>query len=249
MVMRNSDYIKNQITDPKDTRPSDLAERLGKPLKWYKIIPSVTVGKFDYATGKYSKNTTYSIVPYIVYDSKHPNGPVTAPMGSMKKYSYSYTGKNTDILDFSIDFDTLFYTAVTAGSAKWQANKLQQAEQQKDDASKVAIESMQSTAALVNRQLHLVPNQPQQQGMGGQQQDAQTVLAADMQKNLYSTMRGDMLNLKLKIVFYLDFRKVLNLLLLLVKSQVLEESYKLERLLKRLKLVSLEVFYLALVFL
>lgn len=200
MVMRNSEYITKQITDPKDTKPSDLAEKLGKPLNWYKVIPAVEIGPYDFALGKFSTITTYSIVPYVVYDSKHPNGPVTAPKGSIKHYYYSYTGKNSDIIDFSIDFDTLFYTAVTAGSAKWQADKIQKAEQQKDEASKVAIEGMSSAKALVNRQLKLISQQPQQQGLGGQQQDAQKILAADIQKNQYSNSRGDMLNLKLKII-------------------------------------------------
>ena len=200
MVMRNSEYITSQVADPKDTRPSDLAEKLGKPLNWYKVIPSVEIGPYDFALGKFSTITTYSIVPYIVYDSKHPNGPVTAPKGAIKQYYYSYTGKNKDILDFSIDFDTLFYTAVTAGSAKWQADKIQKAEQQKDEASKVAIEGLSSARALVNRQLKLISQQPQQQGLGGQQQDAQKILAADIQKSQYSNSRGDMLNLKLKII-------------------------------------------------
>ena len=44
-------------------------------------------------------------MPYIVYDSKHPQGPTTPPQGAMKEYYYSYTGKNLDILDFQIDYE------------------------------------------------------------------------------------------------------------------------------------------------
>lgn len=200
MIMRNSSYITDQISDPKNTSPSDLAEKQGKPLYWYKIIPTVEIGDYDYAIGKFSTKTTYHIMPYIVYDSKHPNGPVAAPQGAMKKYSYTYTGKNVDILDFQIDFDTLFYTAVTAGSAKWQAELITKAEQQKDEASRVAAEGKPSARELVNRQLRLVNSQPQQQGAGGQQGSAQQVLAGDVQKSQYSSSRGDMLNLRLKIV-------------------------------------------------
>ena len=200
MVMRNSSYITDQISDPKDTKPSDLAEKMQKPLYWYKVIPSVEVIKYDYAVNKFATKTTYHIIPYIVYDSKHPNGPVTAPKGAIKKYSYTYTGENVDIIDLQIDFDTLFYTAVTAGSAKWQADQIQKSKEQTDDAKNVAAEGKSTARELVNRQTSLVSSQPQQQGLAGQQQSAQTVLAGDIQKSQYSSSRGDMLNLKLKIV-------------------------------------------------
>jgi hypothetical protein len=199
MVMRNSEYITSQIKDPKNMSPQELAEKEGKVLNWYRVIPTVALGEYDYAMNKFSTTTTYHIMPYKVYDSKHPNGPSAAPKGSIKKYSYSYTGKNTDILDFQIDFDTLFYTAVTAGAAKWQAEMIQTAAQQKDDSAKVAADSAPAAADLVNRQLRLVPSQPQSTGGGGTQNGAKTILAGDVQKSLYSSSRGDMLNLKLKI--------------------------------------------------
>lgn len=200
MVMRNSSYITDQIKDPANMTAQDLAEREGKKLNWYKVIPTVEVGQYDYALNKFSTTTTYHIVPYTVYDSKHPNGPSSAPKGSIKKYYYSYTGKNTDILDFQIDFDTLYYTAVTAGAAKWQAETIQQAAQQRDEAARVAALSAPAAADLVNRQLKLVPSQPQSTGVGGTQNGTKPILAADIQKGLYSSSRGDMLNLKLKIV-------------------------------------------------
>ena len=200
MVMRNSSYITDQISDPKDTKPIEIAEKLKKPLYWYKVVPSVEVLGYDYAINKFATKTTYHILPYIVYDSKHPNGPTLAPTGAVKEYSYSYTGKNLDVLDLQIDFDTLFYTAVTAGSAKWQADLIQKAKQELDDAQNAAKSSSEAAAQLVNRQLRLVSSQPQQQGLGGQQGSAEQILAADIQKSQYSNSRGDMLNLKLKIV-------------------------------------------------
>ena len=200
MVMRNSSYITDQISDPKDTKPEEIAEKLEKPLYWYKIIPSIKTGEYDFSVNKFSTEITYHVVPYIVYDSKHPNGPVLAPQGSIKEYSYSYTGKNVDILDLQIDFDTMFYTAVTAGSAKWQADQLQKAKEQLDSAQNAAKSSSESARELVNRQLRLVSAQPQQQGLAGQQGSAEQILAGDIQKSQYSNSRGDMLNLKLKIV-------------------------------------------------
>lgn len=199
MVMRNSSYVTDQISDPKDTKPIELAEKLKKPLYWYKVVPSVEVLGYDYAINKFATKTTYHIMPYIVYDSKHPNGPTLAPSGAVKEYSYSYTGKNLDVLDLQIDFDTLFYTAVTAGSAKWQADLIQKSKQELDDAQNAAKSSSEAAAQLVNRQLRLVSSQPQQQGLGGQQGSAEQILAADIQKSQYSNSRGDMLNLKLKI--------------------------------------------------
>jgi hypothetical protein len=200
MVMRNSTYITDQIKDPKNMQPQELAEKEGKPLWWYKVIPTVEVKEYDYALNKFSNVTTYHIIPYKVYDSKHPNGPAAAPKGAIKEYHYSYTGKNVDVLDLQIDFDTLFYTAVTAGAAKWQADQaMVAAKQQEDAAAKAAKENPAAAKELVNRQLRLVSAQPQSTGVGGTQNGVKSILAADVQKGLYSTQRGDMLNLKLKI--------------------------------------------------
>jgi len=200
MVMRNSTYITDQIKDPKNMQPQELAEKEGKPLWWYRVVPTVEVGEYDYALNKFSTKTTYHITPYKVYDSKHPNGPAAVPRGAIKEYQYSYTGKNVDVLDLQIDFDTLFYTAVTAGAAKWQADQATvAAKQQEDAAEKAAKENPDAARELVNRQLRLVSAQPQSTGVGGTQNGVKPVLAADIQKGLYSTQRGDMLNLKLKI--------------------------------------------------
>ena len=177
----------------------DIAEKEGKPLKWYKVIPTVKIGEYDFALNKFSTTTTYHIMPYIVYDSKHPQGPTAPPQGAMKEYYYSYTGKNVDILDFQIDFDTLFYTAVTAGAAKWQADIATKADQQKDEAQKAALEDPVFAKELVNRQLRLIPEQPTTGGSGAKA-DVKQVAATDIQASQYSNSRGDMLNLKLKIV-------------------------------------------------
>lgn len=199
MIMRNSEYITSQIKDPGKMTPQDIAEKEGKPLKWYKVIPTVKIGEYDFALNKFSTTTTYHIMPYIVYDSKHPQGPTAPPQGAMKEYYYSYTGKNVDILDFQIDFDTLFYTAVTAGAAKWQADIATKADQQKDEAQKAALEDPVFAKELVNRQLRLIPEQPTTGGSGAKA-DVKQVAATDIQASQYSNSRGDMLNLKLKIV-------------------------------------------------
>jgi hypothetical protein len=198
MVMRNSDYITSQVKDPGKAQPQELAEKEGKPLWWYKVVPTIQLGPYDYAMNKFSTITTYHILPYRVYDSKHPNGPSVAPQGSIKNYYYSYTGKNTDILDFQIDFDTLFYTAITAGSAKWQEAQINKVEQQKDEASKELSAKTPAAAELVNRQMRIVSTLPQ--STGGTQNGVKPVLASDIQKSQYSNSRGDMLNLKLKII-------------------------------------------------
>jgi hypothetical protein len=199
MIMRNSEYITKQVKDPGKMTPQDIAEKEGKPLNWYKVIPTVKVGEYDFALNKFSTETTYHIMPYIVYDSKHPQGPTTPPQGAMKQYYYSYTGKNTDILDFQIDFDTLFYTAVTAGAAKWQADIATKADEQKDSAQKAALTDPVYAKELVNRQLRLIPEQPTTGGSGAKA-DVKQVAATDIQASQYSNSRGDMLNLKLKIV-------------------------------------------------
>lgn len=111
-IMLSSEYIRSQMIDTtKDA--SQNAEDLKKPINWWKIIPDVKLRKYDPQNGKWFMDITYYVKPYTVYNRVHPNAPKDLPKGWHREYNYIYTGQNNDIIDFSIDFDTAFYTAVT----------------------------------------------------------------------------------------------------------------------------------------
>ena len=75
-------------------------------------------------TGVKPKLIVYRVVPYLVSASYFlpPNAPNPGTEQSkkkaVKKYSYIYTGKNVDILNFDIEFNNGFYTSLYADGGK-----------------------------------------------------------------------------------------------------------------------------------
>lgn len=95
-------------------------------VPWFRIQSQVfnadesaeTVG----TTGKPSRIFVYRVVPYLVHRSKFQSSTDASPgiaqlkHQAVKEYNYIYTGKNKDILNFDINFNTAFFTSI-AGDA------------------------------------------------------------------------------------------------------------------------------------
>lgn len=116
-VIQQSDYITGQLgLDKQNDKPSDVQTSESQVLNAFKTTVQTKYGSFDNVTNKYAKTYTYSILQYNVYDAKHPSAPtMTDPRPYVvKDYNYLYTGKNVDILDLKIHFDSTFYTAVNS---------------------------------------------------------------------------------------------------------------------------------------
>jgi hypothetical protein len=198
MVMRNSSYILDQVSDPATKSPEEIANKRGKPLNWYKIIPSIKLDKFDIKTNRWARTITYHIKPYVVYNSKHPMGPQSRPEGFVKIYNYMYTGLNSDIIDFSIDFDTLFYTAIEVNRASYQTTSgaARTTTQNKPN----EVENPSQAGSIQQVQYLPIPDNPGASAALDGNRDPTTKTAASIQNSIYSGARGDMLNLRLKII-------------------------------------------------
>ena len=69
---------------------------------------------FDDKTGSMPQKYTIYISQYSIYQNPHPRGNnalVDASLYAIKKYDYIYTGKNLDITDLNLTFNTTYYTA------------------------------------------------------------------------------------------------------------------------------------------
>lgn len=217
-VMRNSSYITDQLKDPlkldADGKPLN-ADNQGRPIKWFKITPKVKLQNFDARRNQWALEVTYQIRQYTYHNSKHPAVPVSSQdeirKNLRKKYSYIYTGANSDIIDFSIDFNTLFYTEVnvltentnrTTNSAGSQ-NEAATTEDLKQDGE---IDKT-ATKQVMPRQQH--PTSGDASGQAGLNVTNNSLAqkAADVMKSIYSHARGDMINLKLKIIGDPEFIK------------------------------------------
>ena len=71
---------------------------------------------FDTYRNCYPQAVTYYIHQYPTWDGKDPNMPLFMDSAdyTIKLYDYLYTGHNVDVIDFKLNFNTTFYTAVMA---------------------------------------------------------------------------------------------------------------------------------------
>ena len=78
------------------------------------MIPEVQLLGFDSKRGTFQKKFVYHVSKYDAYNTKDPNAVIMAPTQVVKDYQYIYTGKNSDILDFTLEFNALYFTALQA---------------------------------------------------------------------------------------------------------------------------------------
>lgn len=220
MIMRNSTYITSQVKDTSKTVDQLMDE--GKPIKWFKIIPKIKLREYDYSTQTWSHDVTINIIPYKFHNYKHPIASKSSIneviKGLRKEYQYIYTGKNDDIIDFAIDFDALFYTAVNVlkdNLASLSASDKTIADKNKSTGGDPKPEEIASTidpkllkeAKIQFNQIHPVSgDQSNIQGFNAWQ-NTSILIATDIMKSVYSGARGDMINLNMRIIGDPDFIK------------------------------------------
>lgn len=214
-AVRNSDYIRKQLADPTSNTGNDLSQvqtKLGMPLRWYRIIPRIRMlqGQYDASREQYAYEVTYFVKPWTV-NSKHPYAPQGRAPGYVKKYDYIFTGKNKDVIDLQLDFDMLYYTQMTAyrnksrlfesGGTVGQLNLTGEKSNSKNNITDVAagppVVVVTDRVAKVSKSY--VENDVRTETRTGGDQ-ASAVTGGDVQRDLTLSSRGDMINIKLKIL-------------------------------------------------
>lgn len=202
----NSTYITNQLenseTKVKDAKtvsnPDSLSKAIGnKNVQWFKITTKVELKKYDSRRGHNAKKITYMVNPYTHFNASSPDAPKSQPRSAVKRYEYIYTGKNSDIIDFTLDFNKLFSTlAVTDRSKQLAFNTNPGAGSTNNVNGKAEIlqnYSITPTQVILNSGL-------QSTLTGGSNETSSTQQAATLAENIYTGSAGDMLQLNLRIV-------------------------------------------------
>ena len=219
-VLRNSKYIQDQLTSPKDTAAKQ-AQITGTPLQWYKITTSRKLVQWDAKAGNYATITTYHVMPYTVYHTNHPLAAQTVPTGNpYKKYAYYYTGENTDVIDCTFEFDTAFYTEVSLGNDNNKLTPGAKTSNQLASDNSTTTKSGGQMAGYPNLNGYMDPtsgiyvpvptvnprkvapvisNQQANTGLGSAR-DEKTQIAASLKTTLTDTAAGTNLVLSMKII-------------------------------------------------
>jgi hypothetical protein len=208
-VIRASKYITSQLVDDKNTENKE-----GSTVKAFKVVPSVELINFDEKRNQWGKRIKYKIIAYDAHNYKHPDAPKTDAATILKdirkKYEYIYTGENNDILEFNLEFNASWFTAIEV----LQKNK-QQLSNSQDKATNGKKEELKKKGNKLPKQRTgtaqpnvLVPVVSNQQNMGfNSQQNPDIKTTSDILGALYSTPKGDMVSITLKIVGDPDFIK------------------------------------------
>lgn len=204
-VIRNSNYIQDQLTVADDfgaDADAYFAKKNGKkdePLKWFKIIPQVVLVEYDSIRKVWGREITYNVIPYEVWNTKIAAAPQGTWKYPVKKYNYFYTGKNIDVLDFNIEFNALYYTAVTAykrhiasiyGLTDYETKDSKPGNYQGIDDPNNAVQPMKETPIVLDSQARAT----------GANYTPTSAAAVDVQQSLYVTAGGDMLQGSLQII-------------------------------------------------
>lgn len=205
-VIRNSSYITNQMVVPEEigTDPQAYVDKkkqyANKPLMWYKIIPTIRLLEFDKIRKQWAREITYNVVPYEVYNTKLAIAPQGVWTDPIKEYNYIYTGKNVDVIDFQIEFNALYYTAVTAYRGYISATSGMPIDEEQK------IDNPQTYDGVENAPNAIMPMKEKPQTLDararatGGDNTATKAAAVDVEQSLYTTAGADMLQARLKII-------------------------------------------------
>jgi len=205
-AMMNSEYIREQVLLASQTEKNDTSSKEGE-VRWWKICPSVKINDFDESTQRWSFDITYFVLPYTVYNTRHkhlPKSKVTRTQ-CVKQYKFIYTGENSGVIDFQVEFDML-YQLIAVGMAEFNVNDPKRnpqgapetAEQDlpQRDSNKRKVENL--SVAPVHTH-NITQNNPELIGKGLERDPVSAALAA-ITDSIYTQSSGDMLTLTLKIV-------------------------------------------------
>lgn len=216
-VIRSSKYITDQIKDDRNTENKEQ-----NIVNFFKVIPSVELLNFDAQQNKWSTRLKYKIVTYTAHNYKHPDAPKTDATTCLKdirkKYEYIYTGANNDIINFEINFNTIFFNAVavlkenkqvTANSQESAATGKKDTQVKKSTAKKNKKSKIPEQQQYTVQPNMIVPVVANQQNIGfNSQQNTAVATAADIVNSIYTNRSGgDMMQLDLQIIGDPDFIK------------------------------------------
>lgn len=119
-MVRTSDYIYQQQIFTRNPKTQKLERQAsgGKLMAWYRISVEALPREWDPKRGDYAYDITYQIAPYLVTDTLSEYFPRSPRWTAPKEYKYWFTGENNSILDYTQEFNALYYYVVNTEQAR-----------------------------------------------------------------------------------------------------------------------------------
>jgi len=111
-IIKQSSYLEQALKRVYiENEEAVLGNGGSQDIKWYNISADIEIIGWDTKVGDFAYKTTYVIQTYEtpVIISSYANK-ATPYYGPHKRYDYLFTGKNSEIINFSQQFDNTFFT-------------------------------------------------------------------------------------------------------------------------------------------
>lgn len=118
-IISQSSFIDDASIVINDTNPEVNPENKTptKKISWYSVNPVVKITGLDNKTNDWVYDVCYQIEVYDIPYIRTPYRGVSSKYyGPHKRYEYWFTGKNTEILNYEQQFDSLYYTVSTTST-------------------------------------------------------------------------------------------------------------------------------------
>lgn len=204
-AVRNSRYIGDQIYDQdtatKIRNGADVNTIARTWINWYKIVPKIQILTFDPLQNRYTFAITFYVKPYKL-SAKYPYAPKGRVPGFVKRYDYIFTGKNNDVIDVQLDFNTLYLVELTAAQSK---SRLTQTAAGVAAGSNINGDSKEIYPSITGQQSAFLvqtgvvaDNNATFIRPGGE--TPLSTKAGDLARSLMNGARGDMININMRIL-------------------------------------------------
>lgn len=119
LAIRNSSYIIDQQLVIRNTQTGEEEpnqQKYGQPVQWFNITFSATQKDYDPMRNDTGYEITFYVSPFTIeqYDSKY--FPVAKYRGIHKNYQVYFTGKNTSVIDYKEQLNSLYNLTVSGGA-------------------------------------------------------------------------------------------------------------------------------------
>jgi hypothetical protein len=208
-IVRNSDYIQNQLIIPEDygNKPLEYYKKAkeanaNEPLHWFKIVPIIKLNGFDPIRKIWARDITYYVKTYDINNLRIDVAPQGVAEYPVKAYNFIYSGQNDDILELDIKFEAMYYTAITVyrDAAMDYYNTAANSSEEYKNKNSAGYDGVDTDPnSIMPGVVKPVVNNSRGTTSSGTV-TARAVAASDLEESLMTLAEADMLNLKLKIL-------------------------------------------------